>query len=153
VATKDPFLYQNLMIKGLINLLITDIIQATISNLEKHYTKIERRNIFDLDMVSFSKILKPLHRELDKFIDDEVIYHASINRADDKATATIRTLFKMYIKNPSLLPSYTLKRLTDHDLNTRGEMFIRIICDHIAGMTDNYAEAELQRLQNMVSAS
>ena len=150
---EDPFLYQNLMIKGLINLLVTDIIQTTIENLEQYYTKKQRRDIFELELVSFSKDLEPLHGELDKYIDDEVIYHASIYRADDKAISTIRTLFKMYIQNPSLLPSYTLKRLTDHDIKIRGEMFFRIICDHIAGMTDNFAETELQKLQTKASVS
>ncbi|MDZ7384965.1 MAG: dNTP triphosphohydrolase [candidate division KSB1 bacterium] len=144
---EDPFLYRNLLIKGLINALISDLLRTTASNLARLARPFPPRGPFAHIVVHFSAELEPLHRELDQFIDDEIIYHASIYRADDLAVRIIRELFKFYLRFPSQMPEYVLGRIA-----SPGELpqLVRAICDHIAGMSDNYAETEWTRVEQIV---
>ena len=96
----------------------------------KYYKDKKRFGPFDRVIVGFSKEFEPLHAELDKFIDKEIIYHASIYRADDHATKIIRALFKFYYRYPSQLPDYVLRRAKESDpAPPNSSDFIRIICD------------------------
>jgi len=148
---EDPFLYRNLFIIGLIDNLITEIIKSTLLKLGKYHQDKKRYRPFDRIIVGFSKEFESLHSELDKFIDKEIIYHASIYRADDMATKIIRALFKFYYRYPSQLPDYVLQRAKkpDHTPQNNAD-FIRIICDYIAGMTDNFAETEFRRIESII---
>jgi dGTPase len=150
LLSQDLYLYRNLFIRGLINLLVTDVIANTISNLSDHFKEQNKTNIFNSIFVGFSKELDPLHSELDSFIDKEIIFHASIYRADDVATNIIRSLFKFYYLYPSQLPDYVFKRMKAPVSKKNDAEFIRVICDYIAGMTDNFAETEYKRIESII---
>jgi dGTPase len=146
VWQRDPFLYRNLLIKSLINALVSDLLHSTAKNLDEIGRRGSYPRQFTTLVVHFSEKMEPLHRELDEFIDKEIIYHASIYRADDVAVRTIRELFKFYLRYPSQLPDYVLGRL-----ETPGDQpeLVRAICDHIAGMSDNYAQTEWTRVEQI----
>lgn len=147
VFSKDQYLYRNLLIRGLINLLVTDVIENSIAQLRGYYQEKGYFTPFDRLIVNFSPELEPLHAELDEFIDREIIYHASIDRADDVATNRIRALFKFYYLYPSHLPDYATHKLKGDGGQLANTEFIRTICDYIAGMTDNFAESEFNRIE------
>ena len=163
---KDPHQYRNLGIRGLINLLTTDVIETTLQNLQDFYQRKNRVNFSDEELVHFSKEIDPLQAELDRFIASEIISHASSDRSDTRAEEIIRAFFKIFCIQPHLLPEYVLSRLgltvfatatgkdksaESNDTNLRlNPIFIRTVCDHIAGMTDNYAENEIGRLQEIL---
>ncbi|MGQ9559027.1 MAG: dGTP triphosphohydrolase [Candidatus Oleimicrobiaceae bacterium] len=147
VWQRDPFLYRNLLIKALINLLISDLLETTARELEEIARRGSHPRRLTSVVVHFSRELEPLHRELDEFIDQEIIYHASIYRADDVAVRTIRELFKFYLRFPSQLPDYVLGRLQSPDSHPQ---LVRAICDHIAGMSDNYAQTEWTRVEQII---
>ena len=81
-----------------------------------------------------------------------------ISTADSKSEYVIKQLYKAFYKHPKQLPDYvltryyskkdsTLNRLNVNDDDLRnGPYFIRIICDHISGMTDQFASREYKRL-------
>lgn len=147
LCKRDPFLYRNLLIKALIDALISDLLHTSVRNLGRLSKMGPFPERFTQVVVHFSDELEPLHRELDEFIDDEIIYHASIYRADDVAVRTIRELFKFYLRFPSQLPEYVLGRISSRE--NRAQL-VRAICDHIAGMSDNYAQTELTRVEQIV---
>jgi dGTPase len=111
-------------------------------------------NFFDEELVCFSTIIDPIQAELDTFIDTEIISHASTDRSDTRADEIVREFFRIFCLWPHLLPDYVLSRF---GLRNTSELkssvlhsnpkFVRTVCDHIAGMTDNYALNEISHLQ------
>jgi len=165
LAQTNPFLYRNRLIHALIDTLVTDVIDASLARIEQFETEKNRQSFFDTLIVWFSDRMDPLQDELDKFITKEIIMAASRDRSDDEAIRIIRELFKVFYRHPTLLPEYRLKHCLQQDefayfshrldekeqkkidrLLRERPAFIRAVCDHIAGMTDNFAEQEMKRL-------
>ena len=168
---ENPFLYRNLIIRALIEALVTDVLTETSRRLKDYVARKGMSREFDEEIVAFSEAMDPLQAELDRFIDKEIIFTASIYRADDRAVSLLRLLFKRYVEDPSLLPDYLLQRLEVDGVPLsverlsrgresealkkrlrRDPAFVRAVCDHIAGMTDNFALAEQERLGLLVEA-
>lgn len=69
----------------------------------------------------------------------ENLYHNSVAKSEeDKAKELLERLFYHYASHLELMPAYYQKMLAD------GEREDRVVCDYIAGMTDNYAIAKFQ---------
>lgn len=167
----DNFIYRNILIRSLVNFLVTDVMEAALERIENFLRLMDRSNYFDTLLVWFSPRVDPLQEELDRFIASEIIQTASEERSDRHAREIIRTLFRSFYLNPGLLPDYRLapvlagptysgveldewraegggflaRSLSERKLQA-DESFLRAICDHIAGMTDNYAELEYRRI-------
>ena len=162
---KDTNLYQSLLIRGLINLLVDDVIRQTLINLSVFLERKGRLQEFDEEIVRFGDEINPLQKELNKFIYKEIIDYSRINWADELGEKLLYRIFEAYYLDPDLLPDYVLDRY----FQERGERFshallmersnilemqkdrkyYRLICDHIAGMTDNFAVREAKRLSKM----
>jgi len=139
---RETYLYRNRLINGLINLLVSDVIETTLKNLESFYRHKQRLVDFDVLLVNFSAALDPLQKQLNKFIYERIIYRQAVRQADTQAEAVLLGLFRAYAAHPELLPDEVhLFRSRDHDATA----LARAICDHIAGMTDNFAVSELRR--------
>lgn len=156
----DPFLYRNRLIRKLVNFLITDVIEQTLKNLQEFVTKKNRRSFFDNRIVWFSDPVNPLQEELDRFIMRRIISVAAEKRRDKKAEQTIRNLYKYYFLHPNLLPAFQLQKCLRKDefesiyagvsknikeLQNKPD-FARTVCDHVAGMTDQYAQKTEEKL-------
>lgn len=162
---EDKFLYLGLLIRGLINLLVDDVIKQTLKNLSVYWQRKEKLQDFDEEIVCFSHKINPLQKQLNKFIHKEIIEYSRSNWTDEVGEKLLCRLFEAYFLNPELLPQYVLARyfnekeelfsselLLDekkHLAMQKDNYFIRIICDHIAGMTDNFAVREAERLSRM----
>ncbi|MBN2000510.1 dNTP triphosphohydrolase [candidate division KSB1 bacterium] len=153
---KSSYLYRNRLIQYLINFLVTDVIDASLIRLQK-LTENRAKELY----VWFSKDIHPLQDELDRFIHAEIIATASDERKDHEAVQILRDLFAFFYNNPHQLPEYRLKDfLSDSELTDlvhsggknqkllsfikKQPKLLRAICDHIAGMTDNFAEQEIK---------
>ena len=89
---------------------------------------------------------------------DQVICSEQISISDSKAEYLIKQLFKAFYTHPKQLPDYVLVKYCkgcNIDFNRAtlnieqlqsDSKFIRTICDHIAGMTDQFAAREYNRL-------
>ena len=87
-----------------------------------------------------------------------VIYSEQISISDSKSEYIIKQLFKAFYTHPKQLPDYVLEKYCDRNgialsratLDTKAlqadAKFIRTICDHISGMTDQFAAREYNRL-------
>lgn len=83
-----------------------------------------------------------------------------ISQTDSKAEYIIKQLFKAYYTHPQQLPDYILLRYyrkngkdfdrinieKDTPVLRQDIKFYRLICDHIASMTDQYAAREYKKL-------
>jgi dGTPase len=161
IAGDDPFLYQNLLIRALVDYLVTDIIGQTLRNLSAYAERVGRAADFDETLVWFSPELDPLQKELNQFIYKEIIYKADVRRTDLRVETLIKNLFRAYYMHPSLLPDYVQERLergADGEILSGPELqrldreagYVRVVCDHIAGMTDNFAVEEMRRVATVL---
>lgn len=93
-----------------------------------------------------------------EMITKRVIYSEQISISDSKAEYIIKQLFKAFYNHPRQLPDYVLEKhckrnniiFNRADLDIKAlqadSKFIRTICDHISGMTDQFAAREYNRL-------
>ena len=144
VGRKFPFLgedrhiYQT--ISHLIGTLIDDLVRTTKG-------RIDQAGIDSPDavrsaperLVGFSPEVREKNRELKKFLYRRLYRHPKVERMRVKAERFLTLLFESYHENPTLLPRPCQEK---YDLFGKE----RVICDHIAGMTDRYAMDEYKRL-------
>jgi dGTPase len=127
------------------------------------------------EIVGFSPELSEADKAFKKFIKDAVLNSFYVQRMDGKGLYVIRRLFKAYLTNPKQLHDPTIvflnnlfegkrEHVLDISKNRIGELrenigraalrqdpefqaaLLRTICDHIAGMTDNFILSEYSRL-------
>jgi dGTPase len=172
--TSSSFLKQNMMIRGIIHLLVTNTVMSSGARLKEwaekkeikiHDDFISKRDVVENKTIWFNEEGDRLYRDLNEFVYRWIINSFNVNRADGRARYFMRKLFAGYYKNPLQLESYVLIRfkerakvryLRDVDIDEQEKelkknyhnnpIFIRIICDHIAGMSDAYALREFEKL-------
>ncbi len=166
---------QNLLVRGMIHLLVTDVITAGASRLERflsrkgidsHETWVEHGREISQTMLWFSGTVAPLFAELKEFIYRTIINHPQVNRQDWRARRVVTSLFRAFWTNPLNLPTYVLLRAREElDLDYLRDLpiasvagvvatsyhaspgFARLVADHIAGMSDRFALEEYRSLE------
>jgi len=131
-----------LVIRGLIDLQVTDLINHTqdmISRLKvKDYSDLRKINY---RLVDFSKEVKELRKPLRQFLMQKLYHHYRVMRMSIKAKRFIRELFCEYAARPQQLPSEVQLKIPQEGVK-------RVVCDYIAGMTDRYCLDEYKKLFN-----
>lgn len=131
---------KHLIIRSLIDLQVTDVINETSKQLEKlkprSHLEVKKTGI---KLASFSKDMVALRQPLREFLMKRLYHHYRVIRMSTKAKRFIQELFQVYTENPEQLPEETQKRVP-------GDGVKRAVCDYIAGMTDRYALDEYKKL-------
>ncbi|MGH9399971.1 MAG: dGTP triphosphohydrolase [Thermoanaerobaculia bacterium] len=162
------------LIRGMLGILTADLVEASHASIERFLEQkgISTADAFDAwrdrlpdGLVGFSEEGMRLYRELKEFVYRHVIHSFTVSRHDGHARRVIAGLYAAYAENPRLLPDSVLDGLAE-DLRVRNlrevqlpavereiaecyrsrPEFYRSIADHIAGMTDSYADAEYREL-------
>lgn len=128
------------MIRHLVGLLVTDMVQATDRRLKESGAKssLDLQKL-DHNVVGFSDDMRRRNRELKDFLYQNLYRHYRVMRMQVKAEQIITNLFQAYREEPAILPTPYQKLVPLRGLE-------RTICDYIAGMTDRFAIEEHQRL-------
>jgi dGTPase len=139
----DPFLQdieRHRMIRHLVGLMVTDMVQATDTRLKENGAKsaLEIQKL-TYNVIGYSEDTQHHHRELKDFLYANLYRHYRVMRMQVKAEHIITDLFNAYRLEPLILPDHI-----QTDIPTRG--LERTICDYIAGMTDRFAIDEHERL-------
>ena len=128
------------MIRHLVGMLITDMVQATDARLKESGAKsaldLQKLNY---NVIGYSDEMRRRNRELKDFLYSKLYRHYRVVRMAVKAERIIGELFDAYHDEPAILPDPVQKIIPIRGLE-------RTICDHIAGMTDRYAVEEHKRL-------
>jgi dGTPase len=139
-AKIDPDRGKYLIIRSLIDIQVTDLIQEAEKRINKlelsSYLEIKKRN---KKIISFSEQMLKLREPLRELLLEKLYHHYRVMRMANKAKRFIQELFKVYIDKPEQLPPQIQKRISID--GTR-----RMVCDYIAGMTDRYALDEYKKL-------
>jgi len=138
-------LYVLRLINGLIEFLVTDIIQETLRRLKGTFRGGDVGEFHNTEVVGFSAEMDDLQKALNKFIYDQIIFVPSVRASDSTASELLRGLFCAYVCHPACRPHDYAAHLSAHaDADNP-----RHLADFIAGMTDHYAIAEARRLQKL----
>ncbi len=130
------------MVRHLVGLMVTDMVQATDSRLNagKVNSPLDIQNLKH-NVIGYSELMHERNRELKDFLYNHLYRHARVVRMQVKAERIISDLFKAYRSEPLILPDHIQEFVELRGLE-------RTICDYIAGMTDRYAVEEHEKLFN-----
>ncbi|WP_407060169.1 deoxyguanosinetriphosphate triphosphohydrolase family protein [Caloranaerobacter sp. TR13] len=163
---KETVDVRNVLIKSMVGYLINDVCKASYNRIQKAYidkeypTFKDKNDVFKEKLIVFSDEIDEMHSELSNMISKLVITSQKVSQADAKGEYIICKLFKAYYIHPQQLPDYILNRYFSKkgmevnrlkiqdmifELQDDSE-FLRLICDHIASMTDQYAAREYIKL-------
>jgi dGTPase len=128
------------MIRHLVGMMVTDMIQATDTRLKESSarTALEVQQLPN-NVIGFSEEMQRQNRELKDFLFKKLYRHFRVMRMQVKAEHILTGLFEAYCAEPLILPDHIQEIIPNRGLE-------RTICDYIAGMTDRYAIDEHERL-------
>lgn len=136
------------IIRRMINFLVSDLIETTQTNLyQLSPSSIEDIRNSNNKIVSLSESTSKMHIELKQFLRKNLYQHYLVNRMTYKAKKIITTLFDVFQSDIRLLPSEIQQRI-DNDKQEKTKY--TFISDYIAGMTDRFAIAEYERIENPI---
>ena len=132
------------MIRQLVGLLVSDIIEATDKRLKENKIK----SALDIQKLKYNLVghgeeIQRRNRELKDFLFKKLYRHHRVVRMQVKAERLLSDLFNAYRTEPLILPTPAQKMIEKRGLE-------RTICDYIAGMTDRYAIEEHEKLFNQL---
>ena len=100
-------------------------------------------------LIAFSDELDLQQRALRAFLYERMYKHYKVNRMRSQAKRILKDLFELFLSEPETLPPPWRQDAEQAPTLRRA----RLICDYIAGMTDNYAIDEHRRLFDFDSMS
>ena len=125
-------------VRRMINTLVVDLLEQTRGNLAQH----KPESLDDVrrcpPLAAFSASVLEQHRELKRFLFQNLYRHYKVARMSEKAQRLLRDLFDAFTREPRLMPPEHRARA---DLDPA-----RAVADYIAGMTDRYAIREHRRI-------
>ncbi len=90
--------------------------------------------------IKFSKAQTKMNRELKSFLTDRFYFHENVLELSKRGQNIIRSLFENYHNHPDNLPKEEQASIKN------GTQLEIVIKDYIAGMTDEFAEQEWERV-------
>ena len=135
-------------VRRLIGLWIDDLTAETLRRVKTHKPKsAEDVRAMDVPLVAFSAELEQKQQALRAFLFEKMYKHYKVNRMRSQAKRILKDLFELFLAEPETLPP---PWRMDAEQATK-ERRARLVCDYIAGMTDNFAIDEHRRLFNLDS--
>lgn len=130
-------------VRRLIGLWINDLIGETRARLKRHKPKSAADvRAMNEPLIAFSQGLEAPQRALRAFLHARMYKHYRVNRMRSKAKRVLADLFEVFLSEPQTLPPPWKGQAETLEDAERA----RIVCDYIAGMTDNFALEEHRRL-------
>jgi len=128
-------------VRRMINTLVVDMLVQTRHNITQH----KPESLDDVrhcpPLAAFSPDILEQHRELKRFLFQNLYRHYKVVRMSEKAQRLLRELFQAFSSEPRLMPPEQ-RAHADHDP-------YRAVADYLAGMTDRYAIREHRRIFNI----
>lgn len=123
-------------VRRLIGLWIDDLVQETGRRVDK-YKPASAAEVRALPepLVAFSEDFDQQQRALRAFLYERMYKHYKVNRMRSQAKRVLKELFDLFLEEPDILPPPLRQDAEQAPVDRRA----RLVCDYIAGMTDNYA--------------
>ena len=129
----------NEALKGMLDRLVSNLIENT----EQQIRASGIKNVDDVSraperIVKLSPSVEQERREAKEFLYQNLYFSEALDREKDDAERLIRELFEFWMAKPQDLPPNYWEK-------ARQEPLPRVVCDYIAGMTDNYIYEQYQK--------
>jgi dGTPase len=122
----------NEALKALLNALVTDLIDSTRRALaEARVRSVAEVRAHPKRLVSLGLRRARDNRELKEFLNLKLYSHGQVGEERKTIVRWVRRLFEYYLEHPRRLPPFYLAQ-------SQKEPRHRVVCDYIAGMTDNF---------------
>ncbi len=122
----------NEALKGLMDALVTDLINATRRRLEEADVRtMAQVREAPSRLVGLSSRLGRENQALKIFLQQDLYAHREVRAERQRIVKCVAQLFEFFVEHPRSLPPF-------YAAKTREEPAHRVVCDYIAGMTDNY---------------
>ncbi len=129
----------NEALKRVLDTLVTDLIGATSSCLRKlNVRSVERVRSIGSRLVGLSPRMARENKCLKEFLHQNLYSHQDVSAERKRIVKFVARLFKYFMAHPRSLPASYLAK-------TRQEPTHRVVCDYIAGMTDNYLQEQYRK--------
>jgi len=128
------------IIRTIINLLVTDLInntmEAIVKNSIKDFLDVKECGV---KLAGFSDSVGSANEELKSFLKNNLYRHYKVSRMSLKSERVINELFKVYTEHPETLPHNYQDAIEKQGI-------LPTVRDFIAGMTDRFALEEYRKL-------
>ena len=129
----------NEALKAVLNILVTDLIDSTRERLaEARIISVRQVRAHPRRLVGLSPRRARDNRELKEFLNEDLYSHRQVGSEREVIVRCVRRLFGYYLGHPRSLPPFYFAQ-------SREEPLHRVVCDYIAGMTDNYLLAQYRK--------
>jgi dGTPase len=123
-------------LKRVLNLLVSDLIENTKARVcATGMDDMEGVRRYPERLVCFSHEVEEHRNQLRRFLYDRLYFSPDLKPEKDTAEQVVGDLFHYWTKHPEALPA-------SYQEKTRREPLPRIVCDYIAGMTDNFIQEQ-----------
>ena len=128
------FVYE--IIRRMIGRTVDDLIETTRANLDAaRPASIDEVRAQPGPLVAFSDAVRDEHRDMKRFLFDNLYKHARVRDMTARAQRMIEVLFARYMSDPAEMPEEFSAPALRGDEQVRA----RVVADYIAGMTDRFA--------------
>jgi dGTPase len=122
----------NEALKDVLDRLVTDLIEHTQRQISSSAIKsLEDVRFCPTRLVTLSAEAEQEKRNLKQFLHRNLYFSETLDPDKNDAERVIGDLFKFWVEHPENLPSAYREKADEEPLS-------RVVCDYIAGMTDNY---------------
>jgi len=130
-------------VRDMIGYMVADVLEETRRRIKAADPK-SADDIRGLDhaVVAFSENFRTKEKPLRAFLLENMYTHFKVNRMMSTAGRVVRDLFNLFIAEPELLPNHLFAKTTGPATSETA----RVVCDHIAAMTDTFAISEHKKL-------
>jgi dGTPase len=122
----------NEALKAVLNILVTDLIDSTRARLTRgRIRSVAQVRAHSRRLVGLGPRRARDNKELKDFLNAALYSHPRVGAERDVIVRCVRRLFDYYLEHPRRLPPFYFAQ-------SRQVPLPRVVCDYIAGMTDNY---------------
>jgi len=129
----------NEALKQMLDCFVSDLIRNTQANLKDACVhSLEDVRAHNRRLVAFSAEIEGRRRQAKTFLYDHLYYSPALDAEKRHGERVIRELFELWMEKPDYLPPAYREKSVRQPLP-------RVVCDYIAGMTDNYIYEQHQK--------
>ncbi len=130
----------NEALRLLLDALVSDLIEATSQRLKAQGVRsVEKVRSFESRLVGLNPRMAAENANLKRFLHRDFYEHQDLADERRGIVRRLELVFQYYLDRPSALPPFYFEK-------TQTQPTARIVCDYIAGMTDNYLQAQYQKI-------
>lgn len=135
------------IVRRMIDIQIKDLIAASTDIIENVKPgSVDAVRAHNETLITFSSDMWDMHRELKRFLRENLYNHYRVHRMSHKAGKVITELFDAFMNDIRLMPPEYKDKARQAEIHSNESGRARVVADYIAGMTDRYAIKEYERI-------